>query len=134
MPPSIRTDDLLQELDSLSRALETIVGALPGTPRTESDVWSVYAGLEKVVAVLKFRLKQESPGVFRELPKSAVPVSLLPPALEAVKEGRSMLESKEFPEALESLRVGRDNLRAYLSEQRKARARVKRRSAARPSS
>ncbi len=134
MPPSVRTEDLLEELGSLYQALETIVGALPGTPPAESDVWSVYAGLERVVAVLKFRAKQERPGVFRELPKSAVPVNLLPPALVAMKEGLSRLESKEIPGALESLRVARDGLRAYLSELRKARARIKRRSVARPSS
>ncbi len=41
----------------------------------ENAVWDVYAGTEKLIAVLKFRLDYETPGVFTKLPDASDPPS-----------------------------------------------------------
>jgi hypothetical protein len=125
----IRTEDLLQELAELSESLGKIVAALPSRPPTEMDVWTVYAGTEKVVAILKLRLGVERPGVFSELPKAQRSVDLLPIALERMTHGTGEIKEKRLLDGLNDLRVARDHLRAYLSEERKARMRTKRRAA-----
>ena len=40
---------------------------------TEDTVWQVYAATEKLIAVLKFRLDYETPGVFAKLPDAGRP-------------------------------------------------------------
>ena len=135
MPTQVRTDDLLRELTEASSFLQRIVERLPERDPVEMEVWSVYAVTEKVVAILKFRIGVERPGLVTELPRARISRELLPPALVMMKESRTNIESNQLLEGLETLRRARNNLRAYLSQERKARIRQKRRTATpRPSS
>ena len=135
MPTQVRTEDLLKELAEISQSLRLIVEGLPLRMPTEMQVWSVYAGTEKTVAILKFRLGAERPGVFSELPKFQRLADFLPVALEKLTEATLKIEAEQLLEGLDTLRGARDNLRAYLSEERRVRMRAKRRAAAsRPSS
>ena len=135
MPAQVRTGDLQQELAGLAAALRAIVEGLPALLPTEIQVWTVYAGTEKVVAILKFRLGVERPGVFTELPSFQRSTELLPVALEKMTDATQKIRSNQLVDGLAALRSARDNLRAYLSEERRVRMGARRRAAAsRPSS
>jgi hypothetical protein len=134
LPARVKTSDLLDEVATIGASLRAIVDGLPGQAPTEMQVWSVYAGTEKVVAILKFRLRAERPGVFSTLPESRVPLDLLPVALAMVNQAADEIRAAKLVEGLESLRGARDRLRAYLTTERKVRMKVKRRAAASRSS
>jgi len=132
--PRVRTEDLLQEIAELSESLGSLVEGLESRPPTEMQVWTIYAGTEKVVAILKFRMGVERPGVFSVLPKAQRPVELLPVALERMTEGARKIRDNQLAGGLEALRGARDHLRAYLSDERKLRMRSRRRAASPTSS
>ena len=132
--PRVRTEDLLQEIAELSESLGSLVEGLESRPPTEMQVWTIYAGTEKVVAILKFRMGVERPGVFSVLPKAQRPVELLPVALERITEGARKIRDNQLAGGLEALRGARDHLRAYLSDERKLRMRSRRRAASPTSS
>lgn len=123
----VRTEDLLRDLAQLIESLRAIVSGLPSSQPTEMQVWSVYAGTERVVAILKLRMRVESPGVHVVPPKSKSPADLLTGAAEQMAEGIQMVDGRELAQGLESLRAARNNLRTYLSQERRARLRSRRR-------
>lgn len=121
-----RTDDLLQDLARLLKSLSDIIEASGVSPPSDEAVWSVYAGMEKTVAILRLRLGVESPGVFNELPRAASPEALLLPALEKMGRGIRAIGEGELENGLDELRSSRNYLRGFLAEKRRARMREKR--------
>jgi hypothetical protein len=81
-------------------------------------VWEVYSKVEKAVAVLKFKLDYETPGVSIKLPKAAHPEKLVEEAEALMARAVSELESGEFERAVETLRAARNNLRSVLTPSR----------------
>ena len=90
----------------------------------ERTVWEVYAGTEKLIAVLKFRLDYETPGVFTKLPDASVPVALLKEASVLLSRAGEELAGRKLVEAVETLRRARNNLRSYLTDKRKSAAKT----------
>ncbi|HYR04695.1 MAG TPA: hypothetical protein VEO75_04835 [Nitrososphaerales archaeon] len=93
----------------------------------ERTVWEVYAGTEKLIAVLKFRLDYETPGVFTKLPDASEPVALLEEAAVLLSRAGDELSGRELVEAVETLRRARNNLRSYLTDKRKSASRASKR-------
>jgi len=127
VPTQVRTEDLLQELVKILASLRVIVEGLPAVVPSEMQVWSVYAGTEKTVAILKFRLGAERPGIFSVPPLYENQAELLTTSLEKMTDASLKMKANQLLAGLEALRCARDNLRAYLSEERKTRMRAKRR-------
>jgi hypothetical protein len=91
------------------------------SPAIDDDaVWAVYAGVEKLVAVLKFRLDYETPGVFTELPDAKAPAGLLAEAQGLLSRSEAQLLDSELVDAVGTLRRARNDLRSYLTAKRKA--------------
>jgi len=90
----------------------------------ERTVWEVYAGTEKLIAVLKFRLDYETPGVFTKLPDASEPVALLEEATALLSRAGDELSARKLVEAVETLRRARNNLRSYLTDKRKSATRT----------
>jgi hypothetical protein len=86
----------------------------------EQAIWEVYAGTEKLIAVLKLRLDYETPGVFAELPKASDPVKLLEDACEVLSKGAEEISRGNLIESIETLRTARNALRSYLTERQKS--------------
>jgi len=123
-----------REVVDLEKAL---AAALPSTGKevNEQKVWEVYAGTEKLVAVLRFRLDYETPGVFTKLPDAKDPLGLLEEARELLSRSDEEISRVELVDAVETLRMARNNLRSYLTAKRKATTkaeRPRRSSAAKP--
>lgn len=125
----VRTEDVLRELATLRGSLERIVEKMGSGPPVEFEVWSVYARTEKTVAILKLRMDVERPGVFTELPTADQAEDFLPKALGLMERASVEIEDDKLTDGLESLRGARNNLRAYLSEQARTRARARRKRA-----
>jgi hypothetical protein len=73
-----------------------------------------------MIAVLKFRLDYETPGVFTKLPDSVEPVTLLEQAGDFISRAEKELSERKLVQAVETLRRARNNLRGYLTEKRKS--------------
>ena len=86
----------------------------------EQTVWEVYAGTEKLIAVLKFRLDYETPGVFAKLPDASEPSVLLNDASDLLSRVGDELSARKLVEAVGTLRRARNNLRSYLTDKRKS--------------
>ena len=93
----------------------------------ETTIWEVYAGTEKLVAVVKFRLDYETPGVFTNLPDASDPVALLGEAAALLSRAGDELSMRKLVEAVETLRRARNNLRSYLTDRRKSATRPEKR-------
>jgi len=89
-------------------------------PDTEKTVWEVYAATEKLIAVLKFRLDYETPGVFAKLPSAADPAELLEGARALLSRAAAEIDRGELVPSVETLRKARNNLRSYLKDKRKS--------------
>jgi hypothetical protein len=89
-------------------------------------VWDVYSGVEKLIAVLKFRLDYETPGVFTKLPDAKDPTRLLEGARKLLSKSEEEISGLRVIEAVESLRGARNDLRSYLTAKRKAATRAAR--------
>ena len=124
----VRSDDLLKETRDVLTLLQALVEG-PG-PSTPLAVWSIYARTEKTVAILRYRLGVERPGLRLEIPRSQAPEPLLRRALESMKDAAAQLEKEELPQALASLRVSRNGLRGFLTEGKRAERRTRVRRAA----
>lgn len=92
----------------------------------EDGVWEVYAGTEKLIAILKFRLEYETPGIFTKLPKATEPSTLLGEAARLLSKASGEISGGELASSVETLRTARNDLRSYLTERRNASARVRR--------
>lgn len=121
----VRYEDILGELRGLTSTLRTLA-AKEGDP-TEDEVWPVYASMERLVAILKLRMKEDRLGTaLRELPRSKTPREFIPAALGFAERGAESLGKGELAPGLQSMRESRTNLRAYLAEINRARMREKR--------
>jgi hypothetical protein len=118
------------ETVSLGKKLATAFKAEPVID--EQAVWEVYAGAEKLIAVLRFRLDYETPGTFTELPDASNQVALLEDARAHLTAAADHLSAKRMIEAVETLRKARNDLRSYLTEKRKAVTKADRSTHARP--
>ena len=100
----------------------------------EQEVWEVYAGTEKLIAILRFRLEYETPGVFTKLPDAKDPLRLLEEARELLSRSDEEISGLKLVDAVETLRKARNNLRSYLTAKRKAATKAERppRSRAKP--
>jgi hypothetical protein len=125
-------DRYQKEVLALEKKLSAALTA-GGGDVDETAVWEVYAGTEKLIAVLKFRLDYETPGVFTELPDAGDPVELLKGALELLSRSSKEISGRRLVEAVETLRKARNGLRSYLTEKRKSATRAQRRARAVPS-
>jgi hypothetical protein len=103
-----------QEVVSLAEKLAQ------GGSDTERTVWEVYAAAEKLIAVLKFRLDYETPGVLAKLPDAGRPDVLVGGAAELLSQAAAELEQGKVVPAIETLRMARNNLRSYLREKTRA--------------
>jgi len=90
----------------------------------EKAVWDVYAGTEKLVAVLKFRLDYETPGAFTKLPDASDPAKLLKAAHELLSKACEEIAAGKLIESIGTLRKARNDLRSYLTEARKSATRA----------
>jgi hypothetical protein len=120
-----------KEVLALEKKLAAALAA-GGADVDETAVWEVYSGTEKVIAVLKFRLDYETPGIFTELPDAGDPVELLKGALELLSRSAKEISGRKMVEAVETLRKARNGLRSYLTDKRKAASRAQRRARAVP--
>jgi hypothetical protein len=95
----------------------------------EGAVWEVYSRVEMLIAVLKFRLDYETPGVFTRLPDAKDPLRLLENARELLSKSEGEISGLRLVDAVETLRSARNDLRSYLTAKRKAATRAHRKSA-----
>lgn len=104
--------------ESLSLA-ERLSGAGAG-----SAVWDIYAGTEKLIAILKFRLDYETPGAFTKLPDAGDPAKLLKAARELLSDASEEIAGGKLVESIGTLRKARNDLRSYLIDMRKSATRA----------
>jgi hypothetical protein len=110
-----------------------LVSALSSrTAADEQAVWEVFARTEKLIAVLKFRLDYETPGVFTKLPDPSEPVTLLEEGGVFLSRAAKELSARKPVEAVETLRRARNNLRSYLTDKRKSATKADRRARSSP--
>ena len=81
-------------------------------------VWEVYSQVEKTIAILKFMLDYETPGVSAKLPNAAEPEKLVEDARVLIARAASELVSGEPEKAVETLRGARNDLRSLLTPRR----------------
>jgi hypothetical protein len=114
-----------KEVVALGRKL---AGASPSPLSVVDDdaVWEVYSGVEKLIAVLKFRLDYETPGVFTKLPDAKDTARVLQEARELLSRSEEDISGGRLVDAVETLRKARNNLRGYLTAKRKAATRPER--------
>jgi hypothetical protein len=112
-----------------------LTAAIPsrGTEEGELAIWRAYAGTEKLIAVLKFRLDYETPGAFTKLPDASDPEKLLEDATGLLSRSAEEISEGALAESIETLRKARNDLRSYLTERRRSATRAQRRSRRKPS-
>lgn len=110
------------EVEALARRLAA------GDP-DEDRIWEAYSSLEKVIAVLKFRLDYETPGVAVRLPQASDSRKLVEEAKTLLSAAVEELERDRPSESIETLRKARNGLRALLRESRLKRERSRRKGA-----
>ena len=86
----------------------------------EDAVWGVYAGTERLIAILRFRLDYETPGVFAELPDAGDLTRLLEDARELLLVASEEIAQGRLIESIATLRKARNGLRSYLTEIRRS--------------
>ncbi len=95
--------------------------------RTDEDaVWAVYSGTEKLIAILRFRLDYETPGVFATLPEASDPGKLLGDAEALLSKSAEEIREGRLVDSVETLRKARNNLRSFLTELRTSATRAER--------
>jgi len=114
--------------DEVVALAKKLADALPsaGVDVDEQAVWEAYAGTEKLIAVLRFRLEYETPGVFTKLPDAKDPMGLLDEALALLSRSRDEIQGQRLVGAVETLRAARNDLRSYLTAKRKAATKAER--------
>jgi hypothetical protein len=119
-------DGYNEEVVSLRKRLADALPSAGGGEPVEQAVWEVYAGTEKLIAVLKFRLDYETPGVFTKLPGASDPVKLVKDASELLSRAAEQIGEGRLVDSIETLRKARNNLRSYLTEKKKSATRAQR--------
>ena len=93
-------------------------------------VWEVYAGTEKLIAILRFRLDYETPGVFFKLPDAGDPARLLKDARALLLKASEEMARGKLVASIGTLRKARNNLRSVLTDKRKSATRADRKARA----
>jgi hypothetical protein len=89
-------------------------------PDADRAVWEVYARTEKLIAVLKFSLDYETPGVFTKLPDAGDPAKLLNDARDLLSRASGEMGRGELVESIATLRKARNCLRSRLTEAKRS--------------
>lgn len=118
--------DLARDINAARAALSDALGADGSAIPAEIDVWRAYARTEGTAAKLKYRLGSERPGMRSALPEVERPRELITSALAQLDEAAATARDGRLDEALESLRLARTSLRAYLADLEKVRRRERR--------
>ncbi|HEV2390221.1 MAG TPA: hypothetical protein VGS04_05805 [Nitrososphaerales archaeon] len=98
----------------------------------EAAVWDVYSEAEKLIAILKFRLDYETPGVFTKLPDAGDHAKLVKSAHEQLSKAAEEIARGRLVESIETLRKARNALRSYLTDKRKSASRAQRKTRTQP--
>ena len=98
----------------------------------EKAVWDVYAETEKLIAIMKFSLDYETPGVFTTLPDASDPAKLVRDARELLSKASEQIARGRLVASIGTLRKSRNSLRSYLTEKRKSARRAERKARAAP--
>lgn len=106
--------------------------ALGGAPDADL-LWGAYSSLEKLIAVMKFRLDYETPGIAVKLPSAKDPSGLLEHARKSLSAAVDELDGDNPSDSIDNLRKARNDLRALLREDRLSRDRSRRRTTRAPS-
>jgi hypothetical protein len=124
LPPSplAAGDDKVDEADRKGYRDEvlSLAGMLAADDDPEKVVWEVYAGTERLIAILKFRLDYETPGVFTRLPDASDPAKLLAAARESLLKAADEISKGRMVGSIGTLRKARNGLRSYLTAKRKS--------------
>ncbi len=112
-------DEVLSLVDRLARA-----------EAGEDVVWAVYAKTEKLIAILRFRLDYETPGVYSKLPEASDPAKLLKDARELLSKASDEIARDSLVASIGTLREARNDLRSYLTEKSKSATRAERKTLA----
>jgi len=99
-------------LEEVGSIMQTLAGGAPD----ETAVWEAYARLEKLIAVLRFRIDYETPGVFARLPDATDKTRLLSEARRLLSKSRDELGAGRSVGCVEALREARNDLRSFLRE------------------
>ena len=103
-----------------------------GADPSGQAVWEAYAGTEKLIAVLRFRLDYETPGLVTRLPDAKDPEKLLEDARQLLSRAADQVLRGKLVEAIETMRKARNNLRSYLVDSRRSATRAGRKEVAKP--
>ena len=106
-----------EAVDSARKVAQAVSGG--ETQAGEQAVWEAYAGTEKLIAVLRFRLDYETPGAFVELPDSGDRRANLEKAESILLESARLIKAGRISDSIPELRKARNILRAYLISSRK---------------
>lgn len=112
------------ELTELLKELTGMADELGGDEASSEGIWKVYARLEKNIAVLKFNLDYETPGLSTKLPPANDRGRLVQDAKVRIMKSASELRSGDFESAIESLRRARNDLRSLLTPRRASKRRT----------
>jgi hypothetical protein len=103
-------------------ALETKLAA-SASPSGELDgeaIWEVYSEVERLIATIRFILDYETPGAFAKLPDARDPIRLVHDARSMLSRSVAEIGDGRMPQAVETLRAARNDLRSYLRSKRLA--------------
>jgi hypothetical protein len=93
----------------------------------EDTIWLVYAGVEKLVAILRFRLEYETPATFANLPveeeEGPATLGLVHHAADLLSTAQEELDAGRLVAAVQTLRGARNDMRSHLISQKKAASR-----------
>jgi hypothetical protein len=119
--PKAEEDDKVDEVDRerYQADVVSLENRLAG-PDADKAVWDVYAGTERLIAILKFRLDYETPGVFTKLPDASDPAKLLKDARKLLSKVAEEISKGRLVESIGTLRKARNALRSYLIQERKS--------------
>jgi hypothetical protein len=115
-PPNapVRRDDA-SRLGSYAKEVASLRAILSAPEPEEDSVWQAYAGTEKLIAILKFRLDYETPGVSAKLPEPDDLQKLVDTARVLLSKSEEELASGSYVDSIGTLRQARNNLRSYLT-------------------
>jgi hypothetical protein len=103
----------------------SLAGRLEGPgAEAEETVWEVYAATEKLIAILKFRLDYETPGVFAKLPDADDPGKLVEDAQRLLAKAASEIGQGNLLPSIETLRKARNYLRRFLIDKKRQKPRT----------
>ncbi|MCS4539380.1 MAG: hypothetical protein HYU03_01645 [Thaumarchaeota archaeon] len=119
----------MKELDLLVEGLETVVSKVKeghGWSDVEEEAWTLYVKVEMMVTILKFRLAVERPGEIITMIEREPLTEHVIMALGSVTQARERAQGGDHRQALEGLRVCRNNLRVFLEATRRLRLKAAR--------